>query len=106
MNFENKIYEGIHYSRFIASWLQSGGTDMIVRPRNYGLRLWLNSLIINDKPIPEEVVEEIMDLANNGKLELECNAKAFQKFYKEHGMEETEKYIGEIDTKRIHIFAK
>ena len=73
--FENKIYEGIHYSRFIASWVKVGGE---LRSRNaYLMKDWLRQLIINDKPIPEEVIMEIYNFATNGKLELQANARNF-----------------------------
>jgi hypothetical protein len=75
--FENKIFEGIHYSRFIASWTNQVG---IV---DYHFKDWLKSLTINGKVIPEEVIEEIYELGTNGKLELETSALIFLKNYKE-----------------------
>ena len=69
--FENKVYEGIHYSRFIASWFKSGGK------LDYRFKKWLQSLKINDKEITEEIIREIYDFAENGKLELQETAKAF-----------------------------
>lgn len=73
--FENKIYEGIHYSRFIASWVKVGGE---LRSRNAWIfQDWLRQLIINGNPIPEEVIMEIYNFATNGKLELQENARKF-----------------------------
>lgn len=72
--FENKVYEGIHYSRFIASWVKAGG--VITRG---GLTNWLRTLTINGKDIPDDVINEIVNLATNGKLELEDHARAYIK---------------------------
>lgn len=72
MDFENKIFEGIHYSRFIASWIKANGNEL------YGIghfRKWLKSLIINDKHIPDDIIQEICNLMSNGKLELQENAR-------------------------------
>ena len=81
--FENKIYEGIHYSRFIASWVKVGGE---LKSRNAWLmKDWLRQLTINDKPIPEEVIMEIYIFATNGKLELQESAKRFLETGGEHG---------------------
>jgi hypothetical protein len=70
--FENKIYENIHYSRFIASWYIAGGSN-----KRGDFVEWLESLIINGKPIPKETIDEIEFLFSNGKLELETRAKLF-----------------------------
>ena len=78
--FENKVYEGIYYSRFIASWIKAGGSI------NYWARRlgkttdfveWLRSLVINGKKMPEDIIYEINDFATCGKLELEYSAKNF-----------------------------
>ena len=88
--FNNKVYEGIHYSRFIASWYNAGGESIngvervnkrgeptkFVRGRTV-FKNWLRTLTINDKPIPEEVINEIAEFGANGKLELETSARAF-----------------------------
>ena len=68
--FENKVYEGIHYSRFVASFSKKGVV-------NYKFRKWLEQLIINGKPIPEDVIDEIYNYGTNGKLELETAAFRF-----------------------------
>ena len=73
--FENKIFEGIHYSRFVASWVKVGGE---LRSRNaYLMKDWLRTLTINDKKIPEDIIMEIYNFATNGKLELQELAKRF-----------------------------
>jgi hypothetical protein len=69
--FENKAINGIFASRFIMSWIRSGGTFN----RNGGYSIfskWLKSLNLSD-----EDVNYIVNLAENGKLELEESAKAF-----------------------------
>ena len=87
MEFENKVYEGIYYSQFIASWVRVGGnfnkyterTDdghSIIR-RKTKFQDWLESIIINGHHIPKEVIKEIYMFATNGKYELEVNAKHF-----------------------------
>jgi len=66
--FENKVFEGIYYSRFIASYVKIRGK---IDPDEF--RAWLRSLIINGKKIPEDVIWDIYNLATSGKLELEEN---------------------------------
>lgn len=75
MEWENKIYEGIHYSRFIVSYAKAGG--YLGRRREF--ECWLHTLTINGKPIPDEVINDISFLATNGKLELEDSAREFLK---------------------------
>ena len=72
MEWENKIYEGIHYSRFIASWVKSGGQARYILE-------WLKKLLINGKPIPENIIQEIYELANCGKPELITHAMLYLK---------------------------
>ena len=72
--FENKTFEDIHYSRFIASWIRAGGKKC-----NYRFEDWLKTLTINGKAIPDEIVKEIVDLGSNGKMELEHVAEKFLK---------------------------
>jgi len=76
MDFKNKLtHNGIHYSRYIASWTNE------VYWRNYSPRLlsfgntfkkWLRSEGLTDKE-----VNDIVLMATNGKLELEESAKRF-----------------------------
>lgn len=86
--FENKKFEGIRYSRFIASWYVSGGkrirshVDSENRP-NYFVR-WLRQLRVNGLQIPDDVIHDIVELATIGKAELEWNCEYF---LKENGLE-------------------
>ena len=69
--FENKLINGIHKSRYIASWLKAGGTLY------YGndfddFFTWLLS-----EGMTENEAHEIVFLAMNGKMELENSAKQF-----------------------------
>lgn len=61
---------GIHYSRYIASWNNVGGT--------YGFEEWLESM----SEITENERRDILEMQMNGKLELEINAKEFIKKHK------------------------
>lgn len=69
--FENKQFEGIYYSRFVASWFKHGKGNW----RKF--RRWLRTLTVNGKPIPADVEQEIYDFATNGKLELEQSIDRF-----------------------------
>lgn len=79
MEFENKIINGIHCSRYIASWCTAGGKLYGSRRNNLDFINWLESLIINDRNLTSEEVKYIHDFASNGKLELENSAKEFLK---------------------------
>lgn len=70
--FENKSFEGIYYSRFIASWMKATGCRIDHRFVN-----WLATLTINGKSIPQDVIKEIYDLGTNGKMELELSAQFY-----------------------------
>lgn len=72
--FENKIFEGIYYSRFIASYVNVRGK---INPDEF--KDWLRSLTINGKKIPEDVIYDIYNLGTSGKLELETNLKYYLK---------------------------
>ena len=64
--FENKIYEGIHYSRFVASFSKKGEI-------NYKFKKWLKQLIINGKSIPEDVIIcDIIKIGLNYQYKLFC----------------------------------
>ena len=71
--FENKVIDGYTYAtRFIMSWVRSGG-EFDRSGKGYGdVRKWLESLKLD----PEDI-ENIMFLALNGKLELEVSAKNY-----------------------------
>ena len=77
--FENKLVEGIYYSRFVASWFNANGGKL----RRTAFRTWLNQLVINGRHLTEDEVREIYDFATNGKLELESNAIQFMISVKE-----------------------
>ena len=71
--FENKAINGYTYAtRFIMSWVRSGG-KFGIHGEGYGdFRKWLESL-----GLKTEDIEDIMFLAQNGKLELEISAKNY-----------------------------
>lgn len=69
--FENQIIRGTHATRYIASWIKSGGG------LKYGEDIdnftkWLKSLGLS-----EADVSGIKWIATNGKMELEHSAKQF-----------------------------
>ena len=71
--FENKIINGCDYAtRFIMSWVRSGGTFGKHGKVYDDFRKWLESL-----ELKTEDMEDIMFLAQNGKLELEVSAKNY-----------------------------
>lgn len=73
--FENGNFNGIYYSRFIASWVRKGG--MLKTGHDISMfRKWLTEIGCDD-----ETVDKITFLASNGKLELENSA---ERFLKEH----------------------
>ena len=73
--FENGNFNGIFYSRFIASWVRKGG--MLKTGHDISMfRSWLTEIGCDD-----ETVDKITFLATNGKLELENSA---EKFIAEH----------------------
>lgn len=67
--FENKLSETheIHYSRYIASWINEGG-------HTFGKFFieWLKSI-----GLTETEIRDIRNLATDGKLELEASAKKY-----------------------------
>ncbi len=78
-NWDNKVTSnGIHYSRYIASWINAGNT----RFGFWGSRFaaWLKSV-----GCTEEEVHDILCMANDGKLELETSARFFTKARQEDG---------------------
>lgn len=73
-NFENKRCnngEGIHYSRIIASWVVANGQRGFLFEGD-AFRDWLRSL-----ELPEEEVQEIYEMATNGRLECENHARKY-----------------------------
>ena len=69
--FENKKTEvqGVHYSRYIASWKNCGGTYF-----GEQFAKWLRANSCTDKEI-----NDIREMATCGKLELEMSARAYVK---------------------------
>lgn len=61
----------IPYSRFIASWISVGGNLKTGEDLDR-FKEWLRSLEVD-----EESVQDIYDMATNGKLELETSARKF-----------------------------
>lgn len=69
--FENKIIKGVHASRYIASWVRSGGS---LKYRRDDFREWLAL-----EGLTEEEIDHVDYLAHNGRLELEDSSKKFLK---------------------------
>lgn len=74
-SFENVVVNGVHASRYIASWFNIGGGK--VKPGRNGwkgskLAEWLFSIGVN-----EDDAYRIYLLATNGRLELETSVKKF-----------------------------
>ena len=74
--FDNAVIKGVHASRYIMSYLREGGEA------NYRdkFRKWLKSLPME---LTKEEIDYIVGIYDNGKMELEMNAKRFLKNYKE-----------------------
>ena len=68
--FENKMWNGVHYSRYIASWIRVRGNimdgDLFMK--------WLKSI-----GVPENIAYDIWQMGTNGKLELQTSAMKFLK---------------------------
>lgn len=71
--FENKLINGIHASRYIASWVRAGG-ELYYGEDISNFYKWLLSM-----DITEDEAKHIKRLAENGKLELETRAEKFIK---------------------------
>ena len=79
--FTNKTECGIYATRFIASWLRMGGT--LKNGKDYDdFSDWLETLKVDGKPLSEQDVNHIVELAKCGKLELEISAKQYLKALK------------------------
>ena len=73
-NFSNEQAMGyVYYTRFIASWAREGGDMTHLRAKG-GFKDWLKTL-----PLTEEEIDDIVFLAENGKMELENSARAFMR---------------------------
>ena len=76
--WKNETECGIHVTRFIASWIRSGGS--LRYGKDYDdFREWLGTITVDGKNLSEQDVNHIVDLAQNGKMELEYLAKQFLK---------------------------
>lgn len=71
--FENKQWEGIYYSRFVASWNKVCKSKF----NRFEFEDWLMQLTINGKCMDGKTAREICNYADNGKFELEDNARLF-----------------------------
>ena len=71
---ENKKYEGVHYSRFIASWHNVGGRKAGI----YAFEDWLEHLGLD-----ANTIHDILEMEMGGKMELEKDARQFINNYKE-----------------------
>ena len=72
--FENRVINGyIYETRFIASWLNVGGTFSTRNDLNHFCG-WFKSL-----GLEEEDIDHMRYLATNGKYELQCSAVDYLK---------------------------
>lgn len=70
--FENRRIDGYAYAtEYIASWLRAGGRLQKIDDYD-NFHNWLLSMNLSERD-----VDCIMQIATNGKLELECNAELF-----------------------------
>jgi len=72
--FENKIINGVHASRYIASWFRAGGNFGRWTKGRFDFRNWLESL-----GLAADDVNYIYNLADNGRLELQEHATQFMR---------------------------
>ena len=77
-NMENKIWENVYYSRFIASWVNETAGKYNRLNERPAFIAWLKSFTVNDKKMPDDVIKEICDLKYNGKFEFEELARRFK----------------------------
>ena len=69
--FENKLsHNGIHYSRYIASWIIAGGSKLAAYI-NQDFESWLR----DSQKLTESEIQDIREIYTNGKMELESSAK-------------------------------
>lgn len=72
--FENVIIKGTHASRFIMSWIRSGGVLSKIGRGCTEFDEWLSSLGLS-----KDERDIILEIAMNGKMELEMSANVFLK---------------------------
>lgn len=70
--FENKLIKGVHITRYIMSWIRAGGTLSHRGGGYWKFENWLKSLGLD-----KDEIHDIMEVAYNGKLELENSAREF-----------------------------
>jgi len=80
--FENKMIKGVHASRYIMSWIREGG-ELHWRAGISEFNDWLKSLNLTD-----DEMEPIIEIAQNGKMELEVSAGRFLNKTKELNKDE------------------
>ena len=73
--FENLLIRDIHVSRYIASYSKVSYRYGVFA--KYQFKDWLRQLVINGEHLTEDEVTYICNFRDNGKLELEENAKSF-----------------------------
>lgn len=82
MDFENKLVNGIHATRYVASYVNAGGKITGLPRYDSDFIHWLKQLVVNGRKLTDEEISEIYAVAQmlkNGKLELESNARAWIK---------------------------
>lgn len=73
MDFENSKIKGIHISRYIASWANTGF------PINSLFGDWLETLEIDGERLTEDEIDRIWNFAKCGKCEFQLSAKVYQR---------------------------
>lgn len=82
MDYENKKINGIHATRYVASYLNAGGRITGIPRHDQKFFDWLKQLIVNGRALTMEEINDIYYVAqmmHSGKLELEQSAKLFLK---------------------------
>ena len=69
---ENVKIKGIHSTRYIMSWVKSGGVLRTTGEGYYKFGQWLKGLGLSN-----EEKDTVLEIASNGKMELEVDAKIF-----------------------------
>lgn len=72
--FKNEKIRGVHVSRYIMSWVRSGGQLSSIGEGYDNFSDWLKTLDLS-----ENERDCILDLAKCGKMEFEVSAKSFIK---------------------------
>jgi hypothetical protein len=74
--FENVPIRDVYISRYVASWIKSGG-DFTHRRNQAKFKDWLRSLYSDGEKLTEDEIQRIWYFATNGKIELEYSAEKF-----------------------------